>query len=67
MWFGDAFDAVLKLAASLGQLPGYHVAGAGCAPIRRVCSKGDSLTGSKFVFCHLTAFQVHVFPTHDKA
>jgi hypothetical protein len=55
--FGDALDPVLKLAASLRQLLGYHVAGADRSPIRETCGERDSLTSAKFVFCHQRPFR----------
>lgn len=54
--FRDALDPILKLAASLGQLPRHHVAGSARVSIREVRRESDSLTRSKLVFCHfLTA------------
>jgi hypothetical protein len=55
----DALDPVLKLAASLRQLLGYHVAGTGRSPIRETCGECYSLAGSKLVFCHSAAFPMH--------
>jgi hypothetical protein len=66
--FGDFLDAVFKLAVPLGQLPRYHIATTGRAPIHEVCSKSDFLTGQKLVLCRLTAFGAHArILTHCKA
>jgi hypothetical protein len=56
---GDALDSVLKLAASLGQLLDYHVAGTGRPPNREGCGQRDPLTGLKLMFCHSTSFPAH--------
>ena len=58
--FGDVLDPVLKLAASFGQLLGYHVADTGRSPSREIRGQRDSLAGSKLVFCHSAAFPAHV-------
>ena len=59
MRFRDALYPILKFAASLRQLLGYHVAGTGRSSIRETCGKRDSLTGSKLVFCHSATFPRH--------
>lgn len=57
--FGRALDPVLKFAASLRQLHGYHVAGTCRSPTRETCGERDSLTGSELVLRHLATFPAH--------
>jgi hypothetical protein len=57
----DALDPVLKLAASLRQLLGYHVAGTGRSPIHETSGERDSLTDSKLVFRHSATFPRHAY------
>jgi hypothetical protein len=66
--FGDFLDSILKLAVSLGQLLGHHVAPTGRAPIHEVCNESDFLTGLKPVLCWWMAFRAHArILTHGKA
>jgi hypothetical protein len=65
--FGGFLDPVFKLAVPLGQLPRYYIATTGRAPIHKVCSENDFLTGQKLVLCRWTAFRAHArILTHCK-
>jgi hypothetical protein len=59
--FCYALDPILEFAVPLGQLPHYHVAATGCAPIRQAWSERNSLAGSKLVLCRGKAFWAHAY------
>src|SRR5262249_35004501 len=66
MRFRYVLDPVLKLAVTLGQLPGHHIAATDCASMREACNERNFLTGSKLVLCHHMAFRAHA-RGHDTA
>ena len=60
VWFGHVLDSVLEFAVPLGQLPSYHVALTGRAPVREAWRERNSLTGSKVGLRRCIAFRVHM-------